>query len=67
MRLLVGAVGIEPTTFGLKVCLSLFPLFGINDLHSHYSVELPLFGLFWGCLPYFFRTDLHRSRVADFS
>jgi len=33
MRLLVGAVGIEPTTFGLKVCLSLFPLFGISDLH----------------------------------
>jgi hypothetical protein len=32
-RWLVGAVGIEPTTFGLKVCLSLFPLFGISDLH----------------------------------
>ena len=45
---LVGAVGIEPTTFGLKVCLSLFPLFGISDLHSGYSVELRLFGLFWG-------------------
>jgi len=47
-EILVGAVGIEPTTFGLKVWLSLFPLFGISDLHLGYSVELRLFGLFWG-------------------
>jgi hypothetical protein len=47
-KLLVGAVGIEPTTFGLKVWFSLFQLFGISDLHSRYSVLLRLFGLFRG-------------------
>ena len=45
-EVLVGAVGIEPTTFGLKVCVSLLQLFGINNLTSRYLVELRLFGLF---------------------
>jgi hypothetical protein len=47
---MVGAVGIEPTTFGLKVWLSLFLLFGINELRSRCSVELRLFGLICGFL-----------------
>jgi hypothetical protein len=50
MKMLVGAVGIEPTTFGLKVCVSLLQLFGIRELRSRYLVELRLFGLFWGVL-----------------
>src|SRR6202041_412626 len=47
-KMLVGAVGIEPTTFGLKVCLSQFQLFGISDLRSRCSVVLRLSGLIWG-------------------
>jgi hypothetical protein len=39
-------VGIEPTNFGLKVCPSVFGLFGISELDSRRSVELQLFGLF---------------------
>src|ERR1039458_3297786 len=47
---LVGAVGVEPTTNGLKVSLSAFSLFGINDLRSGCSVQLRLFGLIWSVL-----------------
>jgi hypothetical protein len=45
---LIGAVGIEPTTFGLKVGLSIFPLFRISELRSRCLVEFQLFGLFQG-------------------
>jgi len=41
-RWLVGAVGIEPTTNGLKVALPLFRLCGISELHPHRLVELRL-------------------------
>jgi hypothetical protein len=44
-EVLVGAVGIEPTTFGLKVRVSSLRSFGINELHSGCLVELRLFGL----------------------
>jgi len=50
IRKLVGAVGIEPTTFGLKVCVSLFQLFGLNDLRYRHSVEFWLFGLIQGVI-----------------
>jgi hypothetical protein len=58
---LVGAVGIEPTTFGLKVGLSLFPSCGISELHSRCSVELRLFGLIGGVLRTF-SVPNHRFR-----
>jgi hypothetical protein len=54
-------VGIEPPTLGLKVCLSLFPLCGISELHSRCSVELRLFGLIQGVLRTFSVLELASS------
>jgi hypothetical protein len=43
----VDVGGLEPPAPCLQIKESLFWLFGINNLQSHYSVELQLFGLFW--------------------
>jgi hypothetical protein len=64
---MVGAVGIEPTTFGLKVWFSQFRLFGISDLRSGCSVVLPLSGLIQSVLrtfsvPMATQTHLHKTR-----